>query len=674
MLSAACVLVLAWNIHPAGQGPVTPATGTATISGTVKSVATGNPIVAAVVTVSISTPGAMLRTSLRQLTDAQGRFVFRDLPAGRGYSVTATRAGFIDAEFGQTVPFGPAERVTLTEGQWFNRAEILMWKPGAVSGRIVDEHGDPAVGVYVRVLAQQLIAGHVRLLAGAAAKTDDRGEYRIAGLLPGRYLVAVPSVQSTVLSNMSLKAEAAGSETTRVLERQLFSSSLPRAPRVDGALDLDATNRLIVGNYLTPPATANGRSQTYPITFHPSVTAVASAVAVELRAAEERRGVDIALRPVAAVRVAGRVQGPLSDIAGSLLRLMPAGLEELGTGSEAATTFVDAEGRFVFLNVAAGSYTIDARRAVAELTFASAGSGEVLPAIPGAEFSGGSTGSVLSGPPGSGYNRRSAAIPDLFWTRTPITVGSADIDTVVVPMHRGVVLRGRLIFEGTTRAVATAPAGGIASAGSSTVRLERAALPERMPTIDAEPANADLSLGIRQSGSPAVDGDTDTFGIDGLASGDYVLRVRAGLNQYMVKSIQAGGRDVTHLPISITAGRNVSDVVITFTDQLPTLSGTVQGDAAALSHAAVIVFPVEREQWIGYGLRPTRILAQPVSGAAFRFDSVPAGEYFVVAVDVSQITSWQDPKFLARAAAVASRVRVDWGGRPSVGVKLARIQ
>jgi hypothetical protein len=666
--------LLAISLQLAGQEPA-PMSGSGAISGVVRNAANGQPIPAAIVYVQGGSGIFLPRGNQRQLTDAQGRFVFRDLPVGRGFRVRVSRNGFIDAEFGQSVPFGPAGTIDLAQGQWFNRADVLMWKPGAISGRVVDEHGDPAVGVFVRVLAQQMIAGQTRLLAGAVGTTDDRGEYRIAGLLPSRYLVVVPSVQAAVPYDLPL-TRAGSSRPGAALEMQLMFSDLSDSTRLDAALDPDPSTRLIVGNYLTPPPAVNGRPQTYPITFHPGVVTAAGAVPIDLGAAEDRRGVDIALRPVTAARVAGRVDGPPDQITGMVLRLMPAGLEELGNGSEAATTVVGADGRFTFLNVPAGTYTIDTRRALTELRFESASGRVPLPGTPGAVVQGASSGSLTIGPPGTGHATAGDLTADRSWTRTPVTVGAGDIDNLVVPLHAGITLRGRLIFEGTTRAVATAPMGGGRAGGTSTPAaiLERVALPERMPTLYAEPAAADVSLGVLQSRSPAVDGDSDTFSLTGVRAGEYVLRVRSGAERYMVKSIQAGGRDVTHRAITIVTGQHISNVIVTFTAEIPSISGSVQGDPAAVARSAVMVFPVEKEQWTGYGLTPTRLRSQPAVAAAYRFDALPAGEYFVVAVDASQSTAWQDPKFLARAAGVATRVTIGWGEARVVDLKLARIQ
>jgi protocatechuate 3,4-dioxygenase beta subunit len=97
---------------------------------------------------------------------------------------------------------GPNGRIGLREKQWFNEADIKLWKPGAISGRVLDEFGEPMVATYVRAIARQMVAGRAQFIAGPVALTDDRGEYRIPNLPPGQYLVQVPSVQTTVATDM----------------------------------------------------------------------------------------------------------------------------------------------------------------------------------------------------------------------------------------------------------------------------------------------------------------------------------------------------------------------------------------------------------------------------------------------------------------------------------------
>jgi hypothetical protein len=684
VLVVAVVVMVVWGLRLAGRSAQTPSGQPATfapmaaISGTVKDGTTGRPIPGVIVSLRAGTGPQVtpaIARGMRQLTDALGRFVFRNLPPALGYTIVTNRIGFVDGAYGQSVTFGPSGKINLTSGQWFNQAAILMWKPGAIGGRVIDEHGDPVVGIFVRVLAQQLVAGTMKLLAGPSAKTDDRGEYRVAGLVPARYLVVVPSVQSTVPSSLASSALAPETAPAQALELQLMGFSRP-APRVDAALDLDPSNRLVVGNYPTPPA-VNGRPQAYPVTFFPAGSAAASASAIDLGLAEERHGADIALQPVPTVRIAGTLDGPQDQVGGMLLRLMPAGLEELANGSEAATTIAGGDGRFVFLNVPVGTYTIDARRSTTELTFQSGVTNSGLPPPPGGVDRGSQSGDIKSGPPGSGFMTRDGSMPDRYWARTAVTVGAADIADLVVPLHRSIVLSGRMVFEGTTRAIVIASqntGGRAVSSAAPVVVTATTEAPLRLPVLYAEPANADASLGVLRSDNNADAGVPDAFVMDGLRSGEYVLRMNQGIG-YMIKSITIGGADVTFKPIDTSAQRNIADVVVTFTDQISTLTGFVQGDPAALSNAAVIAFPVDRERWARYGFTPVLIQAVPMEAATgYRIQGLPAGEYFLVAVDRSQITAWQDPKFLERAAGVATRVKIGWGDTQSADLKLVRIR
>ena len=362
-----------------------------------------------------------------------------------------------------------------------------------------------------------------------------------------------------------------------------------------------------------------------------------------------------------------------------LLRMMSAGLEDLSAGSEVATTMVGPDGRFVFLGVPSGTYTIDMRRASTELTIQSASSGVSLPMTPGASTGGFQSGTVLSGPPGVGYSTRDGGVVDQFWTRTPISV-STDMSNVVVTLHPTMRLTGRMVFEGTTRQIVEQQqsAGGGMTMSNGAPRVTSgttALLPLRLPTLYAEPASADTSLGVPRSNATPDSGVADSFVLDGLRGGEYVLRVNQGSGMYTVKSITVGGQDASYRPIDTSVSRNFGEIVVTFTDQIITVNGFVQGDQGPASNAAVIAFPVERDQWTRYGFTPKRLQATPIEAATgFQMRGLPAGEYYFVAVDRSLITSWQDPKFLERAAGVATRVSLQWGDTQSVNLRLSRIR
>ena len=187
--------------RPGGQTPSQspPATqATSAISGVVVDANTGRPLAGAVVSL-IQRTGAPLASTRRQLTDSHGRFLFSELPAGEGYGLNASRYGYLPADYGRPEFGGLAARFRLGEDEWISTVRITMQRPGAVSGTVIDEHGEPVVGVFVRALTVLLAAGEQHLAAATTTTTDDRGMYRLTGLREGKYLVAVPVTLSAMM-------------------------------------------------------------------------------------------------------------------------------------------------------------------------------------------------------------------------------------------------------------------------------------------------------------------------------------------------------------------------------------------------------------------------------------------------------------------------------------------
>jgi len=632
-------------------GPNRPSmTGTGAISGVVTDGATHRPVPGALVYLGIQGHGPVGQMS-RQVTDAKGRFVFVNLPASDAFFLNVSKAGYNDGHYGDTGPVtsGVASGlVKLADGQWFNAANIPIWHPGAIGGTIVNELGEAVVGVRVRVLARILVAGLPHLAAGAITTTDDRGRYRLPGLSPGTYVVIVPSVQASVpAATTPLEIEGVTPQTAA------RGASGDDSRRNNGALDLDPGHLLIVGNYATPPLDADGRLQAYPITFAPGAMSVAEAAVVELRNGESRGDIDVVLRPVPAVRVSGRVDGPRGSTAGLVLRLIAAGLDDLGEGSEVATALVGASGDFMFLNVPAGQYTLVASRSMLEYSYgpARALSSQEMPGTPGLVPGPGTfLGGVLSGPPGTRVAGKHSAGDQGLWGRLPVTVGADDVTGLSVPLRRAVSMRGRVAFDGDGD-------------------------PPGPTVIIAEPSDGGATLGLQQSSTRPEAGGDDHFTIDGLLPGEYVLRIVGLSPRQAVKSVIVGGADYTTRRFDAAAGQDFNNVVITYTDRIAAIAGGVQGDPGVDRLMTVIAFPADRDQWTGYGFTPSRFRAVPVSNAGtYKIDNVPAGAYLLVAVDSAASRRWQDPAFLDAASKVAARVTLGWGETVSQDLRLRAIR
>ncbi len=111
-----------------------------------------------------------------------GQFTFVSVPAGV-YLLKAQRTGYFSAAHGQRRPTGAATPIIVSKDSDFF-STLAMRRLGAISGRVLDENGVGMPGIPVVAYRNQ------RPLAIAGRGTsDDRGVYRIPGLLPGRYWV-----------------------------------------------------------------------------------------------------------------------------------------------------------------------------------------------------------------------------------------------------------------------------------------------------------------------------------------------------------------------------------------------------------------------------------------------------------------------------------------------------
>jgi hypothetical protein len=124
----------------------------------------------------------------RATTDDSGRFAIGELPGG-DYKVEMLREGY----FWKRRDSGPAD-LTLAQGQDLRGVAFRLSKATAITGRVLNENGEPEPDANVEVLRLEYLHGR-RVLQPAPARnggrpfgsTNRRGEYRVYGLDPGEY-------------------------------------------------------------------------------------------------------------------------------------------------------------------------------------------------------------------------------------------------------------------------------------------------------------------------------------------------------------------------------------------------------------------------------------------------------------------------------------------------------
>lgn len=163
-----------------------PALRSARLRGRLLAADTSQPVRLADVRV-VSTPAGV---SLRTTTDRDGVFDVPGLPAGV-YTLAATKAGFVSLQYGQRRPFEPGTPVELSAGET-KELEFALPRGSVIAGRIMDDAGDPVPFAVVSAARYVYAYGGRRRLESADVEdtTDDRGQFRIFGLMPGEYLVS----------------------------------------------------------------------------------------------------------------------------------------------------------------------------------------------------------------------------------------------------------------------------------------------------------------------------------------------------------------------------------------------------------------------------------------------------------------------------------------------------
>src|SRR6185503_1926865 len=68
--------------------------------------------------------------------------------------------------------------------------QLKLTPQGVIIGRVYDQDGDPVENAQVQVMRYTYPRGGRQLSTVGTGSTNDLGEYRVAGLAPGRYYVS----------------------------------------------------------------------------------------------------------------------------------------------------------------------------------------------------------------------------------------------------------------------------------------------------------------------------------------------------------------------------------------------------------------------------------------------------------------------------------------------------
>jgi hypothetical protein len=206
--------------------PPAPQVGTAVIRGRVVDAETGTAIARARVQL-VDT--LLLRAPA--LTDETGGFAFKALPHG-SYSITVEKPTYTPSRYpddGNTLR-ARAHRLRLADGEVIEGFTVRLFRGGVIAGRVVDAHGDPVEGASVSALrVSKSSRGRPQLRNSAS--TNDLGEFRLAHLEPGKYVVFV-TPRRDVWADMN------GIGENDAADSQPTPTFFPGAPSLDQAVPI----------------------------------------------------------------------------------------------------------------------------------------------------------------------------------------------------------------------------------------------------------------------------------------------------------------------------------------------------------------------------------------------------------------------------------------------------
>jgi hypothetical protein len=613
--------------QPGPPGP--PPTGTGLILGRVVDAVTNAPIIGIAVQLGPAAGSALPNSVARSaLTDKQGRFVFRDLPAGSynlmsrlggngfspsGFLVTGIGhpiAPYLPGGYGQRRPDGFLQPLELADNQHIPDAVIRLWKGGAIDGHVYDEAGEPVVDVVVSAVRRN---SDGRLTTGPTASTDDRGAYHIGTLVPGEYLVVVPQTQVLMPSAtiegfppepnagyaLSSQITSTGAGVTSVAGLRVGRATLFTAPPISSAANVTA-----------PPVSATSERFVYQSTFHPSSFTTRDARAITVVSGQTQEGIEIRLRPVRAADVSGVLADSSGPVPNFSVHLLPADTGDGASVLTTASTATDSQGAFTFPLVPPGQYTLWSFKA---------------PTPPRA---GGPPAAAAPPPPS-----RPAEAPGA-WANQPVTVAQSSVDNVSVVLRAGVTVSGRVEYRGSGARPSADELRPLAVLIGRAEPIFRSAPAPQRGVIDA----------------------SDHFSVAGNAPGRYVIRV-ADTPAWRLESVSIGGIDRTDEVVTI-GDEGLAGVVIVLTDRAAQISGTVQsaGAAGGDQTATVFAFPADPRRWPSSTAQlKTFRTARTTRTGSFLIPAMVPGDYLVAAVPDEQTQGWPDRAFIQRLTAFATR-------------------
>jgi protocatechuate 3,4-dioxygenase beta subunit len=529
-------------------------------------------------------------------------------------------------------------------------AQAKPEEPCTLSGQVVNTAtGEPVRRALVVLHRIDSSRAATNIQSTHSVTTDTAGRFAMEGVAPGKYRLSAsrngfvetqygaraPGKTGTLMTleagqkstDLAMRLTPHGVVAGRVLDeegepltgvdvqvtRQQYIQGRKQLARAGSALTNDLGEYRVFGippgrYYVSATLRANPNlpqtDEEYVTTWFPRTPDASAAAPVDLAPGAQLRNIDIPLSKMRTVTVRGRVTSEAGAPAGgdtaprSFLNVMiSARSTTVFGGAFARGATVGPQGTFEFRGIAPGSYTVVGQTNA---------QGKVLQA------------------------------------RTSIQVGSSNVEGVLLTIHGGVAVSGRVRVEGETSE----------SLAAMAVVLQPVEVGGMVfGSVPSQPVKAD-----------------GTFQLDDVAADRYNVTINRLPEGFYVKSVRSATLDVMGSGLEV-AGTSPAPIEVLLSPHAGQVSGSVldpktQKPAPTVT---VVLIPQEKERRDRESFYRTAVTDQ---SGQFTFKSVVPGEYRVYAWEDAEYGVWMDPDFLKPVESKGEAVSIAESSRQSVQVNL----
>jgi hypothetical protein len=369
-----------------------------------------------------------------------------------------------------------------------------------------------------------------------------------------------------------------------------------------------------------PPGPRNAETEPtgYPGTYFPGVSDVTQAQMITATIGQEVGSIGFSLVPARLSRISGTVMG--SDgrpLAGAVVLLRARGAAGLGPMrmniANLGNNQVRGDGSFQMMNVPPGEYMLDVQQR-----------------------------------PMAVRNMQDINLAQLEFASMPLSVTGGDIENLAIVTTPGVTVSGRVAYQGQ---------------GAPKPTLQITAAP---PSGSGPPVGALINARVLGAGRVNNDG---TFELRGLA-GPQLIRVQGVPAGWALKSITLDGADITDTGYDFRPGNNMTGLVITLTDRLTDVTGSVR-DARGqpVTDYVLVAFPEDPKLWVPQ----SRFVqtARPNQNGTFNIKALPPGRYLAAVVPSLETGLQNDPAVLMQLRPQAQSFSLAEGQTLTLNLEMA---